>query len=69
MCGEMVELPLELYKGSTLSSYLFVLIMDNLTPRIQDEVPWCLLFVANLIIIIEMKHQESKIKYHMVFAI
>ncbi len=31
-----------LNQGSTLSPYLFALVMDELTRLIQDEAPWCI---------------------------
>ena len=33
-----------LYQGSSLSSYLFAFVMDELTKSIQKEVPWFMLF-------------------------
>ena len=40
-------------RGSTLSSYLFSLIMDKLTREIQDEVSRDMLFVDNTVLINE----------------
>ena len=32
-----------LHQGSSLSPYLFALVIDELTGQIQDDVPWCML--------------------------
>ena len=39
-----------LYQGSTLGLYLFSLVMTELTRRIQEEVPWCMLFAEDVLI-------------------
>ncbi|XP_070009793.1 uncharacterized protein [Nicotiana sylvestris] len=39
---------MELHQGSTLSLFLFVLMMDALTLHIQEEVSWCMLFVGDV---------------------
>ncbi|PHT57287.1 hypothetical protein CQW23_05773 [Capsicum baccatum] len=44
-----------LYQGWTLSPFLFALVMDVLTRSIQDEMPWCMLFVDDVVLIDETR--------------
>lgn len=39
-----------LHQRSTLSPYLFALHFDGLIRNVQDEVPWCILFVDPTVI-------------------
>ncbi|PKA47146.1 ubiquitin-protein ligase E3 C [Apostasia shenzhenica] len=50
-----------LHQGSALSPYLFALIMKVMTGYIQDEVPWCMLF-ADDIVLIEKTKKGAKAK-------
>lgn len=42
-----------LHQGSALSPYVFALIMDELTRHIQDDVPWCMLFAHDIMLVDE----------------
>ncbi|KAM3286481.1 hypothetical protein P3S67_025280 [Capsicum chacoense] len=44
-----------LYQGSTLSLFLFALVMDVLARSIQGEVLWCMLFADDVVLIDETK--------------
>ena len=38
-----------------MSPLLFVIVMDELTRAIQDEIPWCMLFVNDIILVNETR--------------
>ena len=42
-----------LHQGSALSPYLFALVMDELTRHLQEDVPWCMLFADDIVLIDE----------------
>jgi hypothetical protein len=39
---------IRLYHGSSLSPYHFALVMDEVTRDIQDDIPWCILFIDDV---------------------
>ncbi|GJS16483.1 retrovirus-related pol polyprotein LINE-1 [Tanacetum coccineum] len=48
-----VPVDVGLHQGSTISPYLFVLILDELTKGIQESVPWCLIFADDIVLVSE----------------
>ena len=55
--GRTGELPIKIgvHQGSALSPFLFAIVMDVLTGSIQDEVPWCLMFADDIVLIDESR--------------
>ena len=53
--GETSEFPITvgLHQGSALSPYLFALVMDELTRELQENIPWCMLFADDIVLIDE----------------
>ena len=44
-----------LYQGSALSSFLFAIVMEEFTRAIQDEIPWCMLFADEIVLVDETR--------------
>jgi hypothetical protein len=42
-----------LHQGSVLISYLFALVMDEVTRDIQGGIPWCMLFTDDMVFVDE----------------
>jgi len=55
--GDIEDFPTDngLHQGSTLSPFLFTIIMDVLMKGMQDEVSWCMLFAADIVLINETR--------------
>ena len=51
--GETIDFPIRigLHQGSALSPYLFNLVIDALTESIQEEIPKCMLFADDIVIL------------------
>ena len=44
-----------LHQGSALSPYLFALVMDEVTRAIQGDIPWCMLFADDVVLVDESR--------------
>jgi hypothetical protein len=53
--GDTDDFPIEieLHQGSTLSPYLFALVMDKITWDILREIFWCMFFVDDVVLVDE----------------
>jgi Reverse transcriptase (RNA-dependent DNA polymerase) len=55
--GESDTFPITigLHQRSALSPYIFTLVMDNITNDIQGDIPWCMLFANDVVLIDESR--------------
>jgi hypothetical protein len=44
-----------LHQGLALNSYLFALVMDEVTRDIQGGIPWCMLFTDDMVLVDESR--------------
>ena len=60
--GVTEEFPIKigLHQGSSLSPYLFTLVVDVLTQHIQDPVPKCMLFADDIVLIEETREDVNR---------
>jgi hypothetical protein len=51
--GDTDDFPIKigLHQGSALSPYLFDLVMDEVTRVIQGDIPWCMLFADDVVLV------------------
>jgi hypothetical protein len=62
-CTNDFSINIGLHQGSALSSYLFALVIDEVTIDIQDGIPWCMLFVDDVVLVEEsMTKVDQKLK-------
>ena len=61
LVGDMEDFPINigLHQGSTLSPFLFAIVLDELTRGIQDEIPWNMLFADDIVRIDESREGEN----------
>jgi hypothetical protein len=55
--GDTNDFPINigLHQGSTLSLYLFALVMDEVIRDIQDGIPWCMFFADDVVLMDESR--------------
>ena len=54
--GETCEFSVNmgLHQRSTLSFYLFTLVLDEVTKHLHEQIPWCILFANDIVLIDEI---------------
>ena len=50
------------HHGLTLSHFLFVIVMDEITKSIHEKIPWCMLFADDIVLIDEIKGVNTKLE-------
>ena len=62
-CGGLTdEFPITIgvHQGSALSPFLFAIVMDEITKSIHEDIPWCMLFPDDIVLIDETKEGVNK---------
>jgi len=60
--GDTDDFPINigLHQGLALSPYLFALVMDEVTRDIQGDIPWCMVFADDVVLIEESRSGVSQ---------
>ncbi|GKB93257.1 retrovirus-related pol polyprotein LINE-1 [Tanacetum coccineum] len=60
--GDTKFFPIEvgLHQGSAISPYLFALILDEISRGIQEDIPWCMIFADDIVLIAESAEGLNK---------
>jgi Reverse transcriptase (RNA-dependent DNA polymerase) len=53
--SDIFPIKIGLHQGSALSSYIFILVMDDITNDIKGDISWCILFADDMVLIDESK--------------
>lgn len=55
--GDTSDFPIKigLHQGSALSPYIFALVMNEVTRDIQEDIPWCMLFADDVVLVDESR--------------
>ena len=51
---------IRLHQGLALSPYLFALVIDEVTRNIQGDIPWCMLFADDVVLVDESQEGVNR---------
>ncbi len=52
---EEFSITVGVHQGSALSPYLFTLVMNELINSLQENIPWCMLFADDIVLVYETR--------------
>ena len=55
LMSHTIPIRIGLHQGSALSPYLFALVIDEVTRDIQGDIPWCMLFADDVVLVDESR--------------
>jgi Reverse transcriptase (RNA-dependent DNA polymerase) len=58
--SDTFAIKIELHQGSTLSPYIFTLVMDEITNDIQRDIPWCMILADDVVLIDESRIEVNQ---------
>jgi Reverse transcriptase (RNA-dependent DNA polymerase) len=53
--SDIFPIKIGLHQGSAMSPYILTLVMDEITKDIQEDIPWCMLFAVDVMMIDESR--------------
>ncbi|KAE8701730.1 Mechanosensitive ion channel protein 2 [Hibiscus syriacus] len=57
---ETIPVEIKLHQGSALSPYIFALIMNDIYCVTPDNIPWCMLFTDNIVLVAKTKNELNR---------
>jgi Reverse transcriptase (RNA-dependent DNA polymerase) len=58
--SDIFPIKIELHQGSVLNSYIFTLMMAEITKDISGDISWCILFANDMVLIGESRIEVDK---------
>jgi Reverse transcriptase (RNA-dependent DNA polymerase) len=58
--SDVFPIKIELHQGSTLSLYIFTLVMNEITKDIEGDISWCMFFADDVVLIDESMIEVDK---------
>ena len=62
-CDDLTDefpITIRLHQESVLSPFLFAIVMDEITKSIHEDIPWCMLFADDIVLIDKTKEGVNK---------